>query len=227
MDIRPVRTDEDHKAAMAEIDRLWGSPPGTPEGDELDIWLALVEAYEKRHYHFSPPDPIEAIEFDMDRLGLTRKDLEQYIGTRARVWEVLNRKRPLSLRMIRSLEKGLGIPAAILVQEYELASKAVPIQEPVFSVEDLVRAAQLVFESTEGVLATLSPLRANIVEVAEMVYETFDVCWRLLFAWDTAEPTEYRATQDEPERIPREDWRSRQEAKQMTVVSYAGESGYD
>ena len=121
MDIRPIKTEEDYEAALAEIDTLFDAELGTPEGDKLEVLVTLVEAYEEEHYKVPLPDPIEAIEFHMERLGLTRKDLKPYIGSRGRISEILNRKRPLSLRMIRNLEKGLGIPAAILVQEYELS----------------------------------------------------------------------------------------------------------
>jgi len=118
--IQPIKTEADYEAALKEIEGLFDAEPSTPEGDALEIWVTLVEAYEEEHYRIPLPDPISAIEFHMERLGLTRADLEPYIGSRARVSEILNRKRPLTLRMIRALEKGLGIPAAILVQEYAL-----------------------------------------------------------------------------------------------------------
>ena len=129
MDIRPIRTEEDYDWAMAQIDELWGAEIGSPEDDRLEVLTILVDAYEEKHYRIPPPDPIDAIEYHMDSQGLTRKDLEQYIGGRGRVSEVLNRRRPLTLRMIRRLEKGLGIPAAILVQEYE-SSGADEAREP-------------------------------------------------------------------------------------------------
>ncbi len=118
MAIKPIHTEEDYRAALEEIEANFGAEPGTPEGDKLDILVALVEAYEEKHHPIPLPDPIEAIEFHMERLGLSRKDLEPLIGNRARVSEILNRKRPLSIRMIRNLSKGLGIPPEILVQEY-------------------------------------------------------------------------------------------------------------
>jgi HTH-type transcriptional regulator / antitoxin HigA len=126
MDIRPIRTEADYEAALAEIERLVDAAPGTPEYDKLDVLSTLVEVYEEEHYPIPLPSPIDAIEFHMERLGLTSKDLEPYIGTRTRVNEILNRQRPLTLRMIRNLEKGLGIPAAILVQDYELAQDHQP-----------------------------------------------------------------------------------------------------
>jgi HTH-type transcriptional regulator/antitoxin HigA len=115
-ELKPIRTEADYDAAMAEIEGLWGAKSGTPKGDRLDILATLVEAYEVRHYPMDPPDPIEAIRFRMEQQGLTRKDLEPMIGTRNRIAEVLNRKRSLSIEMIRRLHDGLGISADILIQ---------------------------------------------------------------------------------------------------------------
>lgn len=120
MDIKPIRTEEDYETALAEIERLWGAELGSPEGDQLAVLATLVEAYEEEHYPILPPDPIEAILFRLESQGLSRSDLEPYFGSRARVSEVLNRKRPLSLTMIRRLQKGLGIPADILIQPYQV-----------------------------------------------------------------------------------------------------------
>jgi len=120
MDIKPIKTESDYQAALAEIERLMGAEPNTPEGDKLDVLTTLVEAYEEKHYPIDPPDPIEAIIHEMESQGLTRKDLERYLGNRARVSEILNRKRSLSLRMIRNLQKGLGISAEILINPYPL-----------------------------------------------------------------------------------------------------------
>ncbi len=120
MDIKPIKTDADYEAALAEIDRLWGAEYGSPQGEKLDILATLVEAYEEKHYPIPPPDPIEAILHYMESQALTQRDLEPYIGSRARVSEILNRKRPLSLRMIRKLHEGLGISADILVRTYTL-----------------------------------------------------------------------------------------------------------
>lgn len=114
--VRPIRTKADHTAAMKEIERLWDAEEGTPDGDRLDVLVTLVEAYDVVHYPMDPPDPIEAILFRMEQQGLTRKDLEPLIGSRARVAEVLGRKRGLSLAMIRRLTAVLGISAAVLVQ---------------------------------------------------------------------------------------------------------------
>lgn len=120
MDIRPIRTEEDYDTALAEIDSLLGASYGSPEGDRLDVLVTLVEAYEHKHYPIEPPDPIEAILHQMESQGLTRRDLEPLLGSRGRVSEILNRKRPLSIEMIRKLQVGLGISADVLVQPYEL-----------------------------------------------------------------------------------------------------------
>jgi HTH-type transcriptional regulator / antitoxin HigA len=117
--------EEDYQAALEEIDAIFDAEPGTPEGDRLEILVTLVEAYEEKHHRIPLPDPIEAIEFHMERLGLTRKDLEPYIGSRARVSEILNRKRSLTLRMIRNLSEGLGIPTEILTQEYPIENEEI------------------------------------------------------------------------------------------------------
>jgi HTH-type transcriptional regulator/antitoxin HigA len=115
MKIHPIRTDADHEAALKRIDRLMDALPGTPEADELDVLATLVEAYENRRYPIDDPDPLSAIEFRMDQLGLTRKDLEPLLGSRGRVSEVLNGRRALSLQMIRRLNRELGIPLESLV----------------------------------------------------------------------------------------------------------------
>lgn len=115
-DLKPIRTESDHDAAMAEVERLWGAENGTPDGDRLDLLVTLIDAYEGRTFPIDAPDPIEAIQFRMEQLGLTRKDLEPLIGTRARVAEVMNRKRGLSIDMIRRLHKELGISADVLIR---------------------------------------------------------------------------------------------------------------
>ena len=115
-ELRPIRTETDHEAALAEVGRLWGAKSGTPTGDRLDVLVTLIEAYEDKHYPMDPPDPIEAIQFRMEQQGLTRKDLEPMIGTRNRIAEVLNRKRGLSIEMIRSLHDKLGISAEVLIR---------------------------------------------------------------------------------------------------------------
>src|SRR3954465_13249171 len=102
-EVKPIRTKKDYEAALKEVERLWGAKAGTREGDRLDVLATLVDAYEAEHYPMDPPDPIEAIKFRMEQQGLTRKDLEPLIGTRTRVAEVLNRRRSLSIGMIRRL----------------------------------------------------------------------------------------------------------------------------
>ena len=92
-ELKPIRTEADHAAALAELEILWGAKDGTPEGDRLDVLATLIDAYETIAYPMDPPDPIDAIQFRMEQMGLTRKDLEPFIGTRARLTEVLNRKR--------------------------------------------------------------------------------------------------------------------------------------
>jgi len=118
MDIRPIKTEADYQAALAEIERLFGAAPNTPEGDRLDVLTTLVQAYEEQHYYIPAPDPVEAIKYYMESRGLSRGDLEPYIGSRTRVADVLNRKRSLTLDMIRRLNTGLGIPADVLIQPY-------------------------------------------------------------------------------------------------------------
>jgi HTH-type transcriptional regulator/antitoxin HigA len=119
MEIRPIKNEVDYQAALKEIEILFDAAPDTPEGDRLEVLTTLVEVYEERNYSIPAPDPIEAILYHMESRGLTRRDLEPFIGTRARVSEVLNRKRPLTMEMIRNLHKGLGISAAVLIQPYD------------------------------------------------------------------------------------------------------------
>ena len=115
-EVRPFRSKRDHAAAVKEVERLWGAKAGTRDGDRLDVLVTLIEAYEEEHYPIDPPDPIEAIKFRMEQQGLTRRDLEEIIGTRTRIAEVLNRKRGLSIAMIRRLNERLGIPAEVLIR---------------------------------------------------------------------------------------------------------------
>ena len=119
MDIRPIKTETDYEAALHEIERLMDAELDTPEGDRLDILVTLVEAYEAKHYPMAGPDPIAAILHRMEALRMTRKDLEPLLGTRRRVSEVLARKRPLSLSMIRNIAKTMRIPADVLIQPYD------------------------------------------------------------------------------------------------------------
>ena len=119
MEIKPIKTKSDYRAALKEIETLMAARSGTPEGERLDVLVTLVEAYEKKHYRFELPDPVEAIKFRMEQSGLAPKDLVPMIGQINRVYEVLNRKRPLTLQMIRRLHRKLGIPAESLIKETE------------------------------------------------------------------------------------------------------------
>lgn len=115
-EIKPIRTKKDYEKAMKDVEALWGAKSGTPKGDRLDVLATLIDAWEEAHYPMDPPDPIEAIKFRMEQQGLTRKDLEGIIGTRARIAEVLSGKRELSIAMIRRLNSKLNIPAEILIR---------------------------------------------------------------------------------------------------------------
>ena len=117
MQIKPIRTKADYRAVLKEIETLMSARAGTPEGERLDVLVTLVEAYEKKHYRFDLPDPVEAIKFRMEQMALGPKDLVPMIGQINRVYEVLNRKRPLTLQMIRRLHRTLGIPAESLIKE--------------------------------------------------------------------------------------------------------------
>lgn len=115
MEIRPIKTETDYKSALERIEELWGAKRDTPEGDEMDLLVTLVESYEMKHYPIAPPDPIEAIKFRMEQMGMTKADMVKYLGSQSRVSEILNRKRSLTLKMVKSLYKGLKIPAEILL----------------------------------------------------------------------------------------------------------------
>lgn len=123
-ELKPVRSEGDYEAALAAVERLWGAKSGTPDGDRLDILATLIDGYEAAHDPMDPPDPVEAIKFRMEQQGLTRKDLEPMIGTRTRVAEVLNRKRGLSIEMIRRLHDGLSISADVLIRPSRLGKAA-------------------------------------------------------------------------------------------------------
>jgi HTH-type transcriptional regulator/antitoxin HigA len=118
MDIRPIHNDDDYRAAMREISAFFDQEPepGSPDGDRFEILLTLAEAYETKHFPIDLPDPVEAIKFRMEQSGLTPKDLQPMIGRLNRVYEILNRKRPLTLNMIWKLHEGLGIPAESLIR---------------------------------------------------------------------------------------------------------------
>ena len=110
MTIEPIRSDEDLRRAFRHLEKVFQAGEGTPQADERDVLVTLIEAHENRHYDFGPANPVEAINFRMEQQGLTPRDLEPYIGQSGRVSEVLNRKRPLSLRMVKKLHDGLKIP---------------------------------------------------------------------------------------------------------------------
>lgn len=116
MEIRPIRIDADYRAALREIETLMMAAPDTQEGEKLDLLVTLVEAYERKHFPLDLPDPVEAIKFEMEQKGLTVKDLEPMIGKSNRVYEILNRKRSLTLKMIWKLHRQLGIPAESLIR---------------------------------------------------------------------------------------------------------------
>jgi HTH-type transcriptional regulator/antitoxin HigA len=115
MEIRPIKTEQDYKDSIKRIEELWGSKKDTPQGDELDLLVTLVESYEIKHFPIAPPDPVDAIKFRMEQMDMTKADMVKYLGSQSRVSEVLNRKRKLTLRMVKSLYKGLRIPAEILL----------------------------------------------------------------------------------------------------------------
>ena len=117
MQIKPIRTKRDYEAALKQIERLMSAKRNSPEGDKLDVLVTLVEAYEAKHYPLDLPDAVEAIKFTMEQRNLTVKDLVPYIGQPNRVYEVLNRKRPLTIAMVWKLHKGLGIPAESLIRQ--------------------------------------------------------------------------------------------------------------
>ena len=114
--MKPIRTEADYEAALEEVATLWGSASDTPKGDRLDVLATLIGVYEAKYHAMDPPDPVEAIKFRMEQQGMTRKDLEDIIGTRTRIAEALNRKRSLSIGMIRRLHDQLGISAEILIR---------------------------------------------------------------------------------------------------------------
>ena len=117
MDIRPIKNDADYRAALKEIESLMTATPDTPDGERLDVMVTLVEAYERMHFPLDLPDPVEAIKFEMEQRGLTVKDLEPMIGKSNRVYEILNRKRSLTLKMVWRLNRDLGIPAESLIKQ--------------------------------------------------------------------------------------------------------------
>lgn len=122
IELRAIKTENDYRAALSEIERLFDAEPNTPECERLDVLTTLVEAYEQRHYPIEAPDPIEAILYYLESRGLRERDLEAVIGSEKDVAEVLNRKQALTLEMIRGLHNQLGIPAEVLIQPYDVAN---------------------------------------------------------------------------------------------------------
>ena len=115
MEIKPIKTEKDYNDAIQRIEQLWGTKKNSPEGDELDLLCTIVEAYEIKHFPILPPDPVDAIVFRMEQMNMTKSDMAKYLGSQSRVSEILSRKRQLTLKMVKSLYKGLKIPAEILL----------------------------------------------------------------------------------------------------------------
>lgn len=124
MELRPIRSKREHQAALKEAETLWDAPEGSPEADRLEVLTLLIEAYEREHFPIEDPDPIDFLQHVMEARELTRRDLEPFIGSRARVAEVLNRVRPLTLDMIRKLARGLELPADVLIRGYRVKRAA-------------------------------------------------------------------------------------------------------
>lgn len=120
MNIKPIKNRKDYKAALKRIEALMGAKKNTPEGDELDVLATLVDAYESKHFVIDDPDPVAAIEHGMEALGMDRVDLVDILGSKSRVSEILNRKRRLSMEMVRKLHDRMGIPAATLIKDYDI-----------------------------------------------------------------------------------------------------------
>jgi len=124
MALKAIKTKRDYEAALKQAEAWWDAPAGSPRAEQLEVLTLLIEDYEVRNFPIEPPDPIEFLLYIMEQRGLARKDLEPFIGSRARVAEVLNRVRPLSLEMIRRLSEGLNLPADVLVKRYEVRQAA-------------------------------------------------------------------------------------------------------
>ena len=118
MTIKPIKTKKDYQAALGRLEEIFDTKPGTPQGDELEVLGILIDKYEQEHYPIGYPDPIEAIKFRMEQLGYTQNDLAKVVGLKSRASEILNRRRKLTLEMIRQLHQALGIPTDVLIQSY-------------------------------------------------------------------------------------------------------------
>lgn len=130
MNIKPIKNDDDYETALQEIDRLFDVSPNTPESDQLEILMTLLEDYENKHYDLPPPDPIDALDYYLDSRRLSPAALEPYIGSSTQVSDILHRRCPLTLAMIRRLVEGTGIPADILIQPYETTEGHQMIDRP-------------------------------------------------------------------------------------------------
>jgi len=124
MDIRPIRNDDDHTAALQEIERLWGAAPGTPEGDRLDVLVTLVDAYENERWPIEAGDPVDALTYAIEEMGRSQVELAKVLGSRSRASEVLKRKRALTVEMIRAVNEAWGIPTEVLVRPYRTSEAA-------------------------------------------------------------------------------------------------------
>jgi HTH-type transcriptional regulator/antitoxin HigA len=124
MELRPIRSKREHQTALKEAESLWEASKGSPDGDRLEVLTLLIEAYEREHFPIEDPDPIDFLQHVMEARGLARKDLEPFVGSRARVAEVLNRVRPLTLDMIRKLAAGLDLPSDVLIRGYRVKRAA-------------------------------------------------------------------------------------------------------
>ena len=124
MAIRPIRTDDDHSAALQEIERLWGAAPGTPDGDRLDVLATLVDAYESHRWPIEAGDPVDALTYAIEEMGRSQAELARVLGSRSRACEVLRRRRPLTLEMVRAVHQAWGIPAELLVRPYRASEAA-------------------------------------------------------------------------------------------------------
>lgn len=123
MDIRPIRNEEDHAAALREIERLWGAPVGSPEGDKLDVLATLVDAYESAHWPAAEADPVEMLRFALEEMGHSQAELGAILGSRSRASEVLNRRRALTVDMIDKISRAWGIPREVLARPYAIERK--------------------------------------------------------------------------------------------------------
>lgn len=164
-EIKPIRSEADYGCALAELERLWGARSGTPEGDRLDVVATLIDAYENEYHPVDPPDPIEAIKFRMEQQGLTRKDLEGILGTRTRVSEVLNRRRVLSINMIRRLHDKLGISAEVLIRPC-----ATTIQWLASERKTTPKIRQMVYDAASTQLSTGEFTRQDLIDAIKNIY---------------------------------------------------------